>query len=335
MPSAHYGWFWPEMYTPLPIVNEKLPHHYRDTDEPKRVGNVSALDPVLFCKAEEFADEVVRGQRSGRYSPLRVARWLDGFATEAKRNLAAAESTVADRSRPEFRRLAVDVTVESGLGRFFAAELRAAVAYALWQRTHELGRLREAVAEYRAARAAWMEVVEATRGVYRDDITFGLHPCVRGHWADRLPALDADLAAMEDELKQAEAAAQGKAANPAPLAMLDGEAPQVGCTHTPADAFRPGQPLEVQLTLAEESAQAHGITVRLHYRHVNQAESYEIAEMTRSGGVYRATIPAAYTDSPYALLYFFALSDAAGHAWLYPGFNATLNNQPYFVVQQG
>ena len=335
MPSAHYGWFWPEMYTPLPIVNEKLPHHYRDTDEPKRVGNVSALDPVLFCKAEEFADEVVRGQRSGRYSPLRVAQWLDGFATEAKRNLAAAESTVADRSRPEFRRLAVDVTVESGLGRFFAAELRAAVAYALWQRTHELGRLREAVAEYRAARAAWMEVVEATRGVYRDDITFGLHPCVRGHWADRLPALDADLAAMEDELKQAEAAAQGKAANLAPLAMLDGEAPQVGCTHTPADAFRPGQPLEVQLTLAEESAQAHGITVRLHYRHVNQAESYEIAEMTRSGGVYRATIPAAYTDSPYALLYFFELSDAAGHAWLYPGFNATLNNQPYFVVQQG
>jgi hypothetical protein len=54
LPSAHYGWFWPEVYTNLPIVDETLPHPFRrDSDEPVRFGNVSALDPVLFSKIED------------------------------------------------------------------------------------------------------------------------------------------------------------------------------------------------------------------------------------------------------------------------------------------
>ena len=33
--------------------------------------------------------------------------------------------------------------------------------------------------------------------VYRSDITYGPQPIKRGHWLDRLPAIDKDLAAME------------------------------------------------------------------------------------------------------------------------------------------
>ena len=332
MPSAHYGCFFPEIYTHMPIADETIPHPYGDTDEPKRFGNVSALDPAIFSKPEEFADEVVQRRRSGRYSPLRVADWLDAFAAEAARNLAAAGSAIADRTRPEFRRMAIDVTVASGLGRFFANELRASVAYALYLRTHELGRLRQAVDAYQSARAAWVRIVAATTGVYREDITFGLAAKVRGHWADRLPALDADLAAMEARLQQAEAdaspGARLAAAATSPLASLDETPPAVGCSHVPADSFSPGQPVVVLLQ------GARGLSARLHYRHVNQAENYAIVEMAGARGAARATIPGKYTDSPYALEYFFELHDAAGRAWLYPGFNATLSNQPYFVVQQ-
>ena len=45
----------------MPIVDDTLRHHYSDTDEPKLFGNVSALDPEMFCKPDEFADEVIQG----------------------------------------------------------------------------------------------------------------------------------------------------------------------------------------------------------------------------------------------------------------------------------
>ena len=43
---------------------------------------------------------------------------------------------------------------------------------------------------------------------------------------------------------------------------------------------------------------------------------------------------AAAADSPYPMLYYFELRDARDAAWIYPGFNADLANQPYSVVRQ-
>jgi len=73
---------------------------------------------------------------------------------------------------------------------------------------------------------------------------------------------------------------------------------------------------------------------RLHYRHVNQAEDYRIIEFAAQGNHCRQTIPGEYTDSPYPLMYYFELHDRHGQAWLYPGLQADLANQPYFVVRR-
>ncbi|HLK58596.1 MAG TPA: hypothetical protein VKU00_18645, partial [Chthonomonadaceae bacterium] len=61
---------------------------------------------------------------------------------------------------------------------------------------------------------------------------------------------------------------------------------------------------------------------------------YQALEMEAQEDHYRAVIPGAYTNSPYPLQYFFELHHATGQAWLYPGFNADLSNQPYLVVRQ-
>ena len=58
-----------------------------------------------------------------------------------------------------------------------------------------------------------------------------------------------------------------------------------------------------------------------------------LLEASADGGRYRAVIPGEYTDSAYPLLYYFQLRDLKGAAWLYPGLNADLANQPYFVVR--
>ena len=90
-----------------------------------------------------------------------------------------------------------------GLGRFFAAKFRAGVLYAIHERTGDRAALEEALKSYRAARAAWAGLAETAKGVYVPDITVGELPWLRGHWLDRLPAIDADIALLEKRLPSA------------------------------------------------------------------------------------------------------------------------------------
>ncbi|MDP8925087.1 MAG: hypothetical protein M3O34_19755, partial [Chloroflexota bacterium] len=220
--------------------------------------------------------------------------------------------------------------------------------------------LREAVAEYRRARDAWVETIEHGRA-YREDVTVGGEPWLRGHWADRLPVIEADLADVEAELECAQAGpapvgssrdagsgviaaagrggagasvtSRGSAVATAPLAALDEPPPAVEYAHAPPAQFERGQALPIELGV-REPADTGPISVRLHYRHLNQAEEYEVAEMAAEAGRYRATIPAAYTDSPYPLLYYFELRAGPARAWLYPGLADDLANRAYFVIRQ-
>jgi len=335
-PSASNNAYWPEIYTNIPIVDEARPHPYGDTPNPKRFGAVSSLDPALFSSVNEFADEVVNGQLSGKFSPLDVARWLEGFCEKAERHLAEAASQVADANAPSFRRLAIDVRLQSGLGRFFADKLRAGVWYALYERTGDVTALESALKAYRAARDAWAALASEAEGVYVDDLTFGLQKHLRGHWSDRLPAIEQDIEDMAAQWEQARQRPPWQGNDPerrlaasALLARMAAESRGEGhCEHTPPPAFRRGEPLTVTVSAAQATS------VRLHYRHVNQAETYIVTDMLAQDGRYTATIPGDYTDSPYPLQYFFEWRDAAGRAYLYPGFDANLSNQPYYVVRQ-
>ena len=325
--------YWPEMYTNMPIVDESRPHPYRDTPTPKRFGTVSPLDPALFARVEDFADEVVRGERGAKYSPLRVAGWLDELADTARQQLSEAHHLVPDRGAPEFRRLAADVAVQAQIGRFFASKLRAAVAYALFKRTGEPLRVREALQHYGLGRAAWAEAAEHAR-VYRDDITVGREAWQRGHWADRLAAIDADLADMDAEHRRV---CQGpdapESADTTPLADLEEAPPSLDYTHVPPPGFEPGRPVAIELGIRSATDELP-ISVRLHYRHVNQAEAYCAVPMAGGDGAYSATIPGDYTRSVYPLQYFFELRRGSRQAWLYPGLTRDLANQAYVVIRQ-
>jgi hypothetical protein len=103
----------------------------------------------------------------------------------------------------------------------------------------------------------------------------------------------------------------------------------VRCRHSPPAWFRPGEPLSVELTLEANEP----LTVRLHYRHANQAEDWRATDAENRQGRYRAVIPADYTESPYPLLYYFEGRGPSG-VWLYPGFGPDLSNEPYLVVRK-
>ncbi len=303
MPSAANNNYWPEIYTNHSMV-EPGKHHYSDTPAPKVFGNVTALDPQLFSRISDFADQLLKGERDGKYSPLEVAHWLD--------ELAAAAAKSHD----------VDTLIQSDLGRFFAAKFRAGVLYHLYQQTHDRNALEKALVAYRAARDAWSELANRAKDVYVADLTVGEQPWLRGHWLDRLPAIDADIAALEKLLPASTDSLHPRIRAAVAETLRRPRRSPAPVRHSPPAHFTPKQPLPLEAAVDGKA------TGRLYYRHVNQAERWQVAELQAGA----ASIPAAYTDSPYPLQYYFEFHNAPGDAWLYPGFAPDLANQPYFVV---
>jgi hypothetical protein len=331
LPSAANNNYWPEMYTNQPIVDARK-NSYSDTPAPKVFGNTSPLDPQLFSTCNAFADELLAGERSGRYSPIEVAQWIEFFADAAETRIVQAERMSGGIGNPDFRRVAADVHIQAGLGHFFGAKLRAAVLYRIHEKTGDRAALGEALKAYKLARENWADLANRAKGVYASDVTVGELTWLRGHWLDRLPAIDDDIADMAKLLDPAAAtppAPQVKAAIAEALGHPQRAA--MPCTHTAPAEFHPRQPLELELQAAAASQVA---SARLYYRHVNQGERFQSADMQSGGSGWRAAISAAYTDSPYPLEYYFEVKQGPDQIGLVPGFQAGLVSQPYFVVRQ-
>ncbi len=329
-PSAANNNYWPEMYRNHSLIDAAHPGSYSDTPAPKVFGNVSPLDPQLFSRINDFADELLSGRRSGKYSPLEVAQWIDDYAAAAAKHLTQAAPQVKDKENAEYRRLATDVAIQAGLGHFFAAKFRAAVLYRIFEKTEARSALEAALDQYRKARVSWLEFATLAKDVYMSDITVGELPQLHGHWIDRLQGIDQDIAAVAARLDgRKQSAPADELANLIRTVLERPQRESLTCRHTPPPNFTRGQALEIELIGESPIAAAN-----LYYRHVNQAERFNFTRMTGDPQRYRATIAAAYTDSVYPLEYYFEVTQPDGAVQLYPGFSKDLTNQPYFVVRK-
>jgi hypothetical protein len=332
--SASNHDLWYEMPTNMPIVEGSEPSPYGDTPSPKVFGTVSPLDPQMFSTIAEYVQELMAHKTSAKYSPIEVAGRVEECVTASRIALDEARRMVKSREGSAFRRIEEDVLIQIGLGTFFAHKLRSAVLYEVFKSTEygEAGTL--ALDHYAKARDAWSAMSERAKNVYRTDISYGRISKRRGHWMDRLPGIDADLASMRSKVAAAAPRElQLKVADDAVrLATSRPQWPNAQCTHTPPERFKPGEALGVKLDVPGGEGIQAVRAVRLHYRHVDQAERWTAAEASGGNGTYSGLIPAEYTRSEFALEYYFELEDARGKVRMYPGFNETLSNQPYFAV---
>ena len=328
-PSAGNNMYWPEVYFNQSMVDAKGYGPYSDAPEPRVFGNASPFDPALFLSINESAEELLDGKFSGKYSPVEVAQWIEDCAAGGRAALAGAEATASGRDSAAYRRMKVDIEIQAGLGEFFGAKFRSGVLFHIYELTHDQAPLEAAVAHYKKARAAWAMLAHVGSGVYVADITVGEQPYLRGHWMDRLPAIDKDIAALSallsgDGTKQSspkvEAAMRTVLKPPQRIALA--------IQHTAPTRFKQGEVLRLALSGPEGAT-----NVEMHYRHLDQAENYISATMEKQGTEYAASIPAAYTATDFPLEYFFMVTTSAGTADLYPGFTPERTNQPYFVVR--
>ncbi len=172
-PSAANNSYWPEMYLNHSLIDAAHPGPYGDTPSPKVFGNVSPLDPQFFSRINDFADELIESKSTGKYSPIEVAQWLEDYGEAAKEHLAQAALQMREKDSSDYRRLTIDVAIQAGLGRFFAAKFRSGVLYRIFEKTGERQALQAALDQYRKARGTWAEFADAAKSVYFSDITVG------------------------------------------------------------------------------------------------------------------------------------------------------------------
>jgi hypothetical protein len=323
-PSAANARYWPEMYTNMSICDDSKQTLYTDTPKPKIFSNVSSLDPQIFASIDEFAESLLHGKPIAKISPMEVAGQLEDWSMGCITDLAPAEQKFSD-SDPAYRRLTTDAAIAACIGRFFAFKIRAAVLWSLFDHTAQESARGQAIYFYQSARAAWGDLCAFADEVYVRDITFGDEPQIRGHWQDRLAAMDEDIALMRRTLPTARNAEPPKAVIDFLVTPLPTPRPTIDVQHLPPMSFVPGEPIDVVLNIESGTFDA----ATLWYRHVNQAEAFQSMSMQRDRQEYRASVPGEYTNSSYPLQYYFELGGT-----IYPGFRADFLGQPYFIVRQ-
>ena len=261
LPSAANNNYWPEMYTNMSIV-EITPNRepYNDTPTPRRFGTVSPLDPQLFSTIEEHAASMLEGRPSARLSPVEVADRLFVGAFAAKVHLN--DAVHAEPSNLAVRRAAVDISVQAGLGHFFAHKLRAGVLYSLFDRTQAGEFLDAAISAYQAARDEWHTIAALTRDVYARDVSYGPGAFQRGHWEDRLPAIEHDLSLMREQRSRAKPAQSTHAALVAAVLKAP-PATEVWVSHTPPATFVRDGAIDLLVTATARDARPTSGTVPL------------------------------------------------------------------------
>jgi hypothetical protein len=326
LPSASNHSFWPELYSPISILPPTGKPLYSDSPAPHNVGSVSPLDPQLFSTIDQHAKDLVGDTKSGRYNPAEVIEWLEAMVRTSTQSLVVARTNAGPRMQsPAFRQIVEDILILNGLGLYYANLFRAALFYSIYEKTGDPAATTQSLAAYRKARDAWAVLAERADKIYTNDVSYGDIAVRRGHWADRLPAIDNDVAAVEKYFAD-QPVRQTSAAKAVQRAIKASPRPIVGVDHAAPLAFTPGS--DLHLTLATKVPVAGSI---LWYRHVNQAERWLSMPMEEIGNTHSASIPGSYTNSPYPLQYYFEIRTADA-AILHPPFNATLSNQPYYAV---
>jgi hypothetical protein len=207
----------------------------------------------------------------------------------------------------------------AALSRYHSQRLLAGVAYNLWKETGALESFDEAIGYEKKAIEAWGQIVAAAGDVYRDDLAFGAHAVgFSRHWKEEQQLLARDFERLQAEREKA----VGK--------------PGAGHVSLYAGTGAPPAatllPITTGLEVAAKVTAPAGVKwARLRYRHANQTEDYQTAEMTLDpkSGNYTARIPSEFRNPKWDLMYFVEVVDENGAGRIFPDLE---KETPYIVV---
>jgi hypothetical protein len=297
---------------------------------PRYAQQEEGSDIQQFMNLREEAASILQGTDTAMRRPEETSRWFAETSDAILAEAAEAERALGrSAGSNEFKSTMTDAKMLAALARYHSWRQLGGVNYNLYRQAGDLAAFDEAIADERKAVQAWHELVETAGDSYIEDMWFG--PAGRSfphHWKEEMKALDAEFDQLLAERQSASARPDAKPAR-IPARALHPRLPNVTFAgQTPAPAA-PGQDYLVQV----EVTAPNGLKwIRLRYRHVNQKEDYQTADMTPGArtGAYSATIPASYIDPRWDLMYFVEVVDRQGNGRIYPDLEL---ETPYIVAR--
>ena len=284
-------------------------------------------DLCQFANFDEEAKLLLEGGETAKIRPAASSQWFSETAA-AVDGLVRQVRQQSGISNKELASTLADLGILSGLARYHASRIPAAVNYCLYRYTKDPAALDAAITYERQAVKAWQGIVEAAGDFYTDNLMMGLPQAdLSGHWKDELVKLQSGLQQLEQARKNAD------------TAQLIRKSPVYTIKPSPAfeQLFRvtdttPGNaPAGRPVTIRLQASAAAGIKwVRLRYRAVNQQLEYETLPMAAgSNGEFTATIPAGKIDPTWDLMYYIEIMDNNGNGRIYPDVN---KETPYRII---
>lgn len=159
---------------------------------------VEPSDVEQFESFQEAARTLITGSSSAKISPMAMSRWFGQASQDVFRLAAEAERKAGPNQGKELVSTLVDLRILANLALYHSRRIPAGLSMALYQQTHDLNALDDAVAQEREAVEAWDGIVRAAGDVYSSELKMGLAEFdLSGHWRDELVKLKAGLALLE------------------------------------------------------------------------------------------------------------------------------------------
>ncbi|WMJ86261.1 hypothetical protein [Anaerocolumna sp. MB42-C2] len=326
-PSLRY---WTEMNTGWALFAENNLNKTEDYDYQKDItyGSTEPSDHGLFYGIDEYAYALVRGEFSGKYSPVQYSEWLDDLAHQVENSLVLLKEFDGNQDKAEYLAMITDLTMLIEFSRYHAYKIKAALALAYWRFSNKAGYLSDCSLLLNNAVKHWKALAELGLKVYYDDLNFGSagSKTRRGTWDD----LTCELVADQDTLEKIIIQNQIKKDDSLMNTYLPGE--EIKIKSVFPDKINALESLKVKVSIVGNT-HIHELPL-LHYRHVDQTEGlFHSIKMYPDGEEYKAVIPADYITAQWDLMLYITVQEASGDCTMYPGIYHPEFLFPYHVIK--
>lgn len=157
-------------------------------------------DTAQFESLNNAAEDILAGRRSARMTPEKTSAWFQKKATDIRRQIALAEQNAGQHQSKEFASTIVDLKILADLAEYHSQRVLAGLSFALFEKTHDLNMIDDAIEHEDEAVNAWAKIVKDAGDVYNFDLMMGLPQYdLSGHWRDELVKLRDGLESLKKQ----------------------------------------------------------------------------------------------------------------------------------------
>ena len=157
-------------------------------------------DTEQFESFRDAAEDEIQDRSTAKIAPQRTSEWFRQTASNVLSLVGRIDQSQVNGNNKELVSTITDLRILAALALYHANRIPAAINLELFQETHDLNALDDAIVQEHSAIDSWKKIILAAGDVYTSNLSMGLEEFdLTGHWKDELPRLQADVKAIERE----------------------------------------------------------------------------------------------------------------------------------------